>query len=50
MHAMATHFGGIGITPVEDTRTQESDNVSEDDPQEEDLMKQFAIQNTTNRL
>ena len=40
-HAMATHFGGIGITPVEDTRTQESDNVSEGNPQEEDLMKQL---------
>ena len=38
---MATRFSGIGITPVEDTRTQESGNVNEGDPQEEDLMKQL---------
>ena len=39
-HAMATHFGGVGDTPVEDPRTQETDNVSEGESQDEDLMKQ----------
>ena len=35
---MATHFGGVGDTPVEDPRTQETDNVSEGESQDEDLM------------
>ena len=26
---MDTHFGGVGDTPVEDPRTQETDNVSD---------------------
>ena len=29
-HAMATCFGGVGDTPVENHNTQEVDNVSED--------------------
>ena len=43
MHAMATHFDGIGITTVKDPRTQESDNVSEGDSQDEDLIKQLIF-------
>ena len=39
-HAMATHFGGVCNTPVEDPRTQETDNVSEGESQDEDLMRQ----------
>ena len=37
---MATHFGGIGDAPIEDPRTQEPDNGSENEFQEEDLMRQ----------
>ena len=37
---MATRFGGIGNTPIEDPRTQESDNRSENEFQDEDVMRQ----------
>ena len=37
---MATHFGGIGITPVEDSRIQEPNNISEGESQDEDPFKQ----------
>ena len=37
---MATCFGGIGDTPIEDPRTQESDNGSENEFQDEDVMRQ----------
>ena len=37
---MATRFCGIGDIPVEDPRTQETDNVSEGETQDEDLMRQ----------
>ena len=30
---MATCFGGVGDTPVEDPRTQETDNTSEGESQ-----------------
>ena len=29
-HAMATHFGGIGDTSMEDLNTQDIDNTSQD--------------------
>ena len=38
-HNMATRFGGIGNAPIEDPRTQEPDNGSENEFQEEDLMR-----------
>ena len=38
---MATCFGGVGDAPVEDPRTQETDNRSESESQDEDLMRQF---------
>ena len=41
MHAMATHFGGVGDTPVENHNTQEVANVSEDESQDEDLIRQL---------
>ena len=41
---MATHFGGVGDTPVEDPRTQETDNVSEGESQNEDLMRQVLAE------
>ena len=40
-HAMATCFGGVGNTPVENHNTQEVDNVSEDESQDEDLIRQL---------
>ena len=39
-HNMATHFAGIGATPIEDPKTQEPDNRSENEFQDEDIMKQ----------
>ena len=41
---MATHFGGVGNTPVQDTRTQETDNGSESESQDEDLMRQVLAE------
>ena len=40
-HAMATCFGGVGDTPVENPKTQDIDNVSEDESQDEDLIRQL---------
>ena len=44
MHAMATHFSGVGNTPVEDPKTQDIDNVSEDESQDEDLIRQLLCE------
>ena len=41
---MATHFSGVGDAPVEDPRTQETDNGSESESQDEDLMRQFLAE------
>ena len=38
---MATHFGGVGNTPMETPKTQDVDNVSEDESQDEDLIRQL---------
>ena len=38
---MATHFGGVGNTSMENLKTQDVDNVSEDESQDEDLIKQL---------
>ena len=38
---MATRFGGIGITSEDDPKTQEIDNVTGDESQDEDLIKQL---------
>ena len=43
-HAMATHFSGVGDTPVEDPRTQLTDNVSEGESQDEDLVRQLLTE------
>ena len=40
-HAMVTCFGGVGNTPMENPKTQEVDNVSEDESQDEDLIRQL---------
>ena len=41
---MATRFSGVGNTPVEDHRIQETDNISEGDSQDEDLMRQVLTE------
>ena len=41
---MATHFSGVGNTPVEDPRIQETDNISEGESQDEDLMRQVLTE------
>ena len=41
---MASCFGGIGNAPIEDPRTQEPDNSSENEFQEEDLMRQVLAE------
>ena len=38
---MATCFGGMGDTPMENPKTQDVDNVSEDEAQEDDLIRQL---------
>ena len=38
---MATHFSGVGDTPMENPETQNVDNVSEDESQDEDLIRQL---------
>ena len=49
MHAMATCFSGVENTPVENPKTQDVDNVSEDESQDEDLSdKYFARQQISN--
>ena len=44
---MATHFNGVGNTPVENPKNQDIDNVSEDESQDEDLIRQL-IHETAN--
>ena len=39
-HTMATHFGGMGVTPIKDSRIQEPDNISESESQDGDPLKQ----------
>ena len=41
---MATHFGGVGDAPIEDPRTQETDNGSKIVSQDEDLMRQVLAE------
>ena len=38
---MATHFGGVGDTTMENPETQDVDNVSEDESQDEDIIKKL---------
>ena len=41
---MATHFGGIGNNPIEDSRNQEPNNISEGESQDEDPFKQVLTE------
>ena len=36
---MATHFSGIGNTPIENHNTQEVDNTSKDESQNDNLVR-----------
>ena len=38
-HAMATHFGGVADTSMENPETQDVDNISEDESQNENIVK-----------
>ena len=38
---MATHFSGVGDTPMENPKTQDVDNISENESQDEDLIRQL---------
>ena len=38
-HAMATHYGGVGETSMEDPETEDLDNVSQDDFQDENIVQ-----------
>ena len=38
-HMMATHYGGVGDTSMEDLETQYLDNVSQDDFQDENIVQ-----------
>ena len=41
---MATHFGGVGDTPVENPDSQDTDNVSEDETQDGGLIRQLLTE------
>ena len=41
---MATRLGGMGDAPIEDPRTQEPDNGSENEFQDEDIMRQILAE------
>ena len=38
-HVMATHYGGVGDTSMEDPETQDLDNTSQDDFQDENIVQ-----------
>ena len=40
-HAMATHYGGIGDSSMENPETQDIDNDSQDNFQEENIIQQL---------
>ena len=40
-HAMATCFGGVGNTSMENPETQDMDNVSEDNFQDENIVQKL---------
>ena len=41
MHTMATCFGGVGDTSMENPDTQDMDNISEDTFQDENIVQEF---------
>ena len=43
-HAMATHFGGVGDTSMQDPDAQDIDNTSQDDLQDENIVQNLLCQ------
>ena len=43
-HAMATHYGGVGDTAMEDPETQDLENVSQDDFQDENIVQNLLCE------
>ena len=43
---MATHFSGVSDTSMENPETQDVDNVSEDESQDENLVKKLLCETT----
>ena len=43
-HAMATHFGGVGDTSMENPETQDMDNVSEDAFQDVNIVQRLCCE------
>ena len=43
---MATCFSGVGDTSMENLKTQDVDNVSEDESQDEDLIKKTSLESS----
>ena len=48
-YTMATCFGGVGDTSMENPETQDVDNVSEDESQDEDLHQKMTLQDSTSK-
>ena len=46
---MATHFGGVGNTSMENPETQDVDNVSENDLQDENIVQKITSQDSTSK-
>ena len=45
-HTMATHFGGVGDTSMEDPDTQDIDNTSQDDLQDGNIVQNLLHKTT----
>ena len=43
-HMMATHYGGVGDTSMEDPETQDLDNASQDDFQDENIVQNLLCE------
>ena len=46
---MAKRFGGVGNTSMENPEAQDVDNVSEDESQDEDLVKKITSWDSTSK-
>ena len=46
---MATHFGGVGDTSMENPDTQDIHNASEDESQNENIILKLTLQDSTSK-
>ena len=46
---MATHFGGVGNTSMENLEMQDIDNSSEDKSHNENIIQNFASRNSASK-